>query len=111
MGANPTLSPLYEGNPPDVDIVLVELTPLHRIDVPKTAKNILNRISEIASINGLAAELHAIGLLNCRASGTSIRMHVLSLPKAPQTPFLEPSIKCTERAQSRFLVDPPRAQP
>lgn len=94
-GANPTLWPLYEGKRPDADIFMVELTPLHRGEVPMTAKNILNRINEIASVNGLVAELRAIDLLNRHAASAPIRLHVLSLPDEPDTPFLEPSIKRT----------------
>lgn len=94
-GANPALWPLHGDKRPDVDILLVELTPLHRSEVPTTAKNILNRINEIASINGLLAELRAIDLLNRHAAGTSIRVHVLSLPDELGAPFLEPSIKRT----------------
>lgn len=94
-GANPSLWPLYPDRRPDVDIFMVELAPLERREVPVTAKNILNRINEIASINGLVAELRAIDRINRDATGADIRLHVVSLPDEPDTPFLEPSVKRT----------------
>ena len=91
---NPMLWPLYEPSL-DVDILMVELTPLYRAQTPKTAKNILNRINEIASINGLAAELRDLDRINRLVPGGDIRMHVLSLPDMGTTLGDEPSIKRT----------------
>ncbi|RYX92187.1 MAG: patatin-like phospholipase family protein [Comamonadaceae bacterium] len=93
--SNPTLAPLYNGEPPDVDILMVELTPLNRSEVPTSAKNILNRINEIASINGLMAELQAIELANRNITGADIRFHVVSMPEEPGALMLEPSVKRT----------------
>lgn len=93
--ANPHLWPLYEENL-DTDILLVELIPLHRAETPMSAKNILNRINEVGSINGLVAELAALDAVNRHAPQADIRVHVLSMaeqPAAEQT--LEPSIKRT----------------
>lgn len=93
--ANPCLWPLYEGQL-DTDILLVELTPLHRAEVPLSAKNILNRINEVASVNGLVAELRAVDAINRHAAGADIRMHVLSLPdQAAGVLATEASIKRT----------------
>jgi NTE family protein len=91
---NPMLWPLYEPSL-EADILMVELTPLHRPETPRTAKNILNRINEIASINGLAAELRALDRINRLVPGADIRMHVLSLPDTGTTLGAEPSIKRT----------------
>lgn len=100
--ANPTLWPLYEKNP-DCDILLVELTPQHRLETPRSAKNILNRINEIASINGLLAELRAVDALNGNVAQADIRMHVLSTSEGPAAPLEnEPSIK---RTVSRVLFE------
>lgn len=88
--ANPSLWPLYEGLD-DADVFMVELTPLQRDETPMAAKNILNRINEIASINGLVSELKDVAALN--AQGRDIRMHVLSLPQEASALEVEPSIK------------------
>ncbi|RYG12618.1 MAG: patatin-like phospholipase family protein, partial [Burkholderiales bacterium] len=64
-GGNPTMAPLFEGRS-DADILLVELTPQRRDDVPMTAKNILNRINELACVNGLRGELREIERLNVK---------------------------------------------
>jgi NTE family protein len=91
------LWPLYEGVP-DTDILMVELTPLVRTETPRTAKNILNRINEIASINGVVAEMRQIQLINvagAAAGGPHVRMHVLSLPDSVAEGEFEPSTKRT----------------
>ena len=89
-GANPTLLPLFQGQQ-DVDIFLVELTPLLRAETPMSAKNILNRINEMASINALKTELREVA--NVNAGGERVRMHVLSLPSEGSDMAMEPSIK------------------
>ncbi|HLL09697.1 MAG TPA: patatin-like phospholipase family protein [Rubrivivax sp.] len=115
-GANPMLWPLYDpesvasgghdsldagaiqGLPTDddgIDVLLVELTPLRRAETPTTAKNILNRINEIASINGLLSELRAVHLVNRAAAAPKVRMHVLSFPGIGSDADLEPSRKRT----------------
>lgn len=93
-GGNPMLWPLYEASL-DTDILMVELTPLRRPETPTTAKNILNRINEIASINGLVSELRTVSTLNRSVPEANIRMHVLSLPDAGSRVEIEPSIKRT----------------
>ena len=89
-GGNPMLWPLYDEQA-DTDVLMIELTPLQRAEVPMTAKNILNRINEIASINGLVAELREMDACNRR--GASIRLHVLSLADEKSPVALEPSVK------------------
>lgn len=93
--ANPSLWPLYENNL-DTDILLAELTPLHRPEIPMSAKNILNRINEVASVNGLVSELRALQAINRTVAGADIRMHVLSFAEQPAGKLAtEPSIKRT----------------
>ncbi|RZJ60640.1 MAG: patatin-like phospholipase family protein [Acidovorax sp.] len=93
--ANPSLWPLYEDQL-DTDILLVELTPLHRAETPLSAKNILNRINEVASVSGLVSELRALEVINRNVPDADIRMHVLSLPDQPAGLLgTEPSIKRT----------------
>ena len=95
---NPMLWPLFAATR-DLDLLLVELTPLFRPETPTTAKNILNRINEIASTAGLVAELRAIGFMNQLAAEaaaephTRIRTHVISLPETMEE--TEPSTKRT----------------
>ncbi|MET0543365.1 MAG: patatin-like phospholipase family protein [Variovorax sp.] len=92
---NPTLWPLYEGNL-DCDIFMVELTPLHRTETPMSAKNILNRINEVASINGLVSEMRALDIVNRNVADAAIRMHVLATSDRPASVLEnEPSIKRT----------------
>jgi NTE family protein len=91
---NPQLWPLY-GSTLDADILLVELTPLERAETPTTAKNILNRINEIASIQGLLAELRAIDTINRTGTRADLRLHVVSLPEGGSVLQAEPSIKRT----------------
>ncbi|MDO9417594.1 patatin-like phospholipase family protein, partial [Pararhizobium sp.] len=94
-GANTSLWPLYEGNL-NSDTFLVELTPLHRAETPMSAKNILNRINEIASVNGLVSELRALDLVNRNVARADVRFHVLSLEDQPAGLLeTEPSIKRT----------------
>jgi len=93
--SNPTLWPLYEQNL-DCDIFMVELTPQYRAETPRSAKNILNRINEIASINGLVTELRALDTINGNVAQADIRMHVLSMADGPAAALEnEPSIKRT----------------
>lgn len=93
--ANPTLWPLYDGDL-DCDVFMVELTPLHRTETPMSAKNIMNRINEVASINGLVSELRALDTVNRNVSDAHIRMHVLSMSDRPAATLEnEPSIKRT----------------
>ena len=89
-GGNPMLWPLYEAQD-EADVLMIELTPLQRAETPTTAKNILNRINEIASINALVAELGAID--RCNRRGASVRLHVLSLAEEKSPVALEPSVK------------------
>lgn len=93
--ANPALWPLYDAKL-DCDIFMIELTPLRRAETPTSAKNILNRINEVASINGLVSELRALDTINRNIAGADIRMHVVSMPDhAASVLEKEPSIKRT----------------
>lgn len=93
--ANPPLHPLYEGHL-DCDIFMVELTPLRRSETPMSAKNIVNRINEIASINGLVSEMRSLDTINRSVKGADIRMHLVSMSDQPAALLEnEPSIKRT----------------
>lgn len=92
-GGNPMLWPLVE-NGRAVDIFMIELTPLQRAETPTSAKNIMNRINEIASINALVSEMRELEQRN-RQGKAAVRMHVLSLGGGASAVEQEPSIKRT----------------
>ncbi len=56
---NPALFPLFAPGLPQ-DIVVVNINPLHREEIPKTAREIHNRINEISFNSSLLRELRAI---------------------------------------------------
>ncbi|MDW4497814.1 patatin-like phospholipase family protein [Sulfitobacter sp. D35] len=56
---NPALFPLFDGAFPS-DIVVININPLERTDLPRTAQQIQNRINEISFNSSLLRELRAI---------------------------------------------------
>lgn len=56
---NPALFPLFEPDLPE-DVVIVNINPLYRREIPKTAREIQNRINEISFNTSLLRELRAI---------------------------------------------------
>lgn len=56
---NPALFPLFEPSLPD-DIMVININPLHRDEVPKDPQAIANRINEISFNSSLLRELRAI---------------------------------------------------
>jgi NTE family protein len=56
---NPALFPLYDRALPD-DIVIVNINPLYRADLPDRVPEIMNRINEISFNSALIGELRAI---------------------------------------------------
>ena len=56
---NPALFPMFEPEFPS-DIVIVNINPLHRAEVPMTPQDIQNRINEISFNSSLLRELRAI---------------------------------------------------
>lgn len=56
---NPALFPLYSSDLPD-DIVIININPLERDEVPVTTQQIQNRINEISFNSSLLRELRAI---------------------------------------------------
>ena len=59
---NPPLFPLFSSDLPD-DIVIVNINPLERVDVPKDSLSIQNRINEISFNASLLRELRAISFV------------------------------------------------
>ena len=56
---NPALFPLYAAHLPD-DVMIVNINPLRREDVPQTPQDIQNRINEISFNSSLLRELRAV---------------------------------------------------
>ncbi len=56
---NPVLFPFFEESPSD-DIVIVQINPIYRPGVPKTARDILNRVNEITFNSSLMKELRGL---------------------------------------------------
>ena len=56
---NPALFPLFEGHLTD-DILIVNINPLHRDELPTDSQSIANRINEISFNSSLLRELRAI---------------------------------------------------
>ncbi|MEM1429244.1 MAG: patatin-like phospholipase family protein [Pseudomonadota bacterium] len=59
---NPALFPLFSRKMPE-DLVVVNINPLFRPDVPKTGQDIQNRINEISFNSSLLRELRAISFV------------------------------------------------
>lgn len=59
---NPALFPLFDRSLPD-DVVIVNINPLVRDEVPRTAQEIQNRINEIGFNSSLLRELRAINFV------------------------------------------------
>ncbi|MCA3450434.1 MAG: patatin-like phospholipase family protein [Rhodobacter sp.] len=68
---NPALFPLYAPDLPD-DIVIVNINPLRREEVPDTAVEIQNRINEISFNASLLADLRAINFVKELIAGGKI---------------------------------------
>ncbi|WP_425050634.1 patatin-like phospholipase family protein [Psychromarinibacter sp. S121] len=59
---NPALFPMYEPDLP-ADVVIVNINPLYRDEIPVTAQEIQNRINEISFNSSLLRELRAISFV------------------------------------------------
>jgi NTE family protein len=59
---NPSLWPLYDAALPD-DILIIQVNPLYRAEVPETPLEIQNRISEVSFNASLLAELRSIAFV------------------------------------------------
>jgi NTE family protein len=59
---NPALFPLFPAEFPD-DIVIVNINPMHRRQIPKSPQEIINRVNEISFNSSLLRELRAISFV------------------------------------------------
>ncbi|GAB5431895.1 MAG: patatin-like phospholipase family protein [Epibacterium sp.] len=69
---NPALFPLFRDDLPD-DLIVVNINPLVREEVPKTAHDIQNRINEISFNSSLLRELRAISFVQRLISQGNIK--------------------------------------
>jgi NTE family protein len=75
---NPPLLPLVESAPAD-DILLVQITPLLRKDTPTSARDIMQRVSEITFSSAVDAELRMLDYFGSRANGAPVKVHRITL--------------------------------
>jgi NTE family protein len=87
---NPALYPLFDSSPTD-DIVIVQINPVVRPGVPRSAREIADRVNEITFNGSLLAELRAIGFvhrliergrLTPEDGYRNIRIHMIEARKA-----------------------------
>lgn len=119
---NPALYPLFAPHLPD-DIVIVNINPLFRAEVPESAQEIQNRINEISFNSALLRELRAISFVKRliadgqikRGAMKDVLVHMIAddalmnslsaTSKLTPTPFLLHSLKEAGRAAcGRFLA-------
>lgn len=72
--------PLFKKDLPD-DIVIVNINPLHREDVPRWPADIQNRINEISFNSSLLRELRAINFVQRLLKDGSVQPGTMSNPR------------------------------
>lgn len=120
---NPALFPLFEADLPG-DIVIVNINPLERPEVPRSPQEIENRVNEISFNSSLLRELRAISFVQrlldagTVAEGAMKRLNVHMIADDPlmaelsvmtkmvPNPYLLDRLKAAGRsAADRFLTD------
>ncbi|SDW39102.1 patatin-like phospholipase family protein [Litoreibacter albidus] len=118
---NPALFPLFEPDFPS-DLVIVNINPLHRDEVPRKASEIQNRINEISFNGSLFRELRAVQFVHdlivsgklSRGSMKDVLVHMISddalmtqlsvATKSIPTPYVLKELKAAGRiAADAFL--------
>lgn len=82
---NPALFPLFNSGLPD-DVVIVNINPLERDEIPKTPQQIANRVNEISFNSSLLRELRAIAFVGRlldegkleRGSMSQVNVHMIA---------------------------------
>ena len=104
---NPPLFPFFHGSPSD-DILIVQINPIMRRGVPRSASEIQNRLNEITFNSSLMHELRAIDFVRRLLDAGQLdenkyrRMNVHILELCPQVADLDASSKLN--AEWDFLV-------
>ena len=120
---NPALFPLFPAEFPD-DIVIVNINPLFRDEVPMTPQDILNRVNEISFNSSLLRELRAISFARrliadekiAKGAMKDVLIHMIAdddlmtslsvATKLVPTPLLLGQLKeAGQAAADRFLAD------
>ncbi|WP_170774616.1 patatin-like phospholipase family protein [Ruegeria lacuscaerulensis] len=120
---NPALYPLFDKGLPD-DVVIVNINPLERDEVPKTPQQIQNRVNEISFNSSLFRELRAISFVQrLLAEGklqagemSRVLVHMIAddelmndlsvaTKTVPNPVILHKLKEAGRRAASRFLTD------
>ncbi len=118
---NPALFPLFPND--TQDIVIININPLHREDIPKTPQDIQNRINEISFNGSLFRELRAIQFVRDliaegkvkRGTMEDVLVHMISddalmtqlsvATKMVPTPYMLSELKAAgRRAANGFLA-------
>lgn len=84
FSANPALTPLILDSKV-VDVLIVQLNPLRREELPRTAREIINRMNEISFNTSLVKELRALSTLGrmidegivTLTEGNDLRLHLI----------------------------------
>ena len=86
FSANPALYPLITGEG-SVDLLIVQLNPMERQELPRSARDIINRVNEISFNTSLIKELRTLDLLRrlseegrVKLSG-EVRLHMIHCAK------------------------------
>ncbi|SIN91666.1 patatin-like phospholipase family protein [Vannielia litorea] len=120
---NPALFPLYARHLPD-DVIIININPLEREELPQTPQDIANRVNEISFNAALMSELRAIAFAHrLIESGTlaegamkNVRVHMISdddlmndlsvATKTVPNPYVMSELKeAGRRAAARFLSE------
>ncbi|MEC9197080.1 MAG: patatin-like phospholipase family protein [Pseudomonadota bacterium] len=120
---NPALFPLFHPDLPD-DIVIVNINPLIRDEVPRTAQEIQNRVNEISFNSSLLRDLRAISFVKRLIDTGSVQhgvmkdvmIHMISnddlmnklsvATKLVPTPYILQTLKeAGQKAADQFLAD------
>ena len=75
FSGNPALYPLLTSEEAP-DILVVQINPIERADLPRTARDIMNRVNEISFNSSLVKELRAIGLMQKVAAARGLDLGV-----------------------------------
>jgi NTE family protein len=75
FSGNPALYPLLT-SPVAPDILVVQINPIVRAELPRSARDIMNRVNEISFNSSLVKELRAIGLMQRVAAERGIDLGV-----------------------------------
>jgi NTE family protein len=89
FSANPALYPLVT-NTASPDVLIVQINPFHRKELPRTARDIINRVNEISFNTSLVKELRTLAVAKRMAGGLdgpevqAVYMHLVHVDEEVQ---------------------------